>query len=191
LGALFVRNTSTVYNHLARYFAQRGDLELSFISFERAFELNPKQFAQESPRLSQTYLQRADLLQGQQKLAGAWLAYRMALQFDASNTNARINYGWLFYRQRQWSEAISEFETVLTHGPNSVAQFNLALAYAAMGDRSRAEEIYADAIVAFGVQEAVRIDAVGDLHALVERDSSLVVLLGMFATEHAVGVPAP
>jgi tetratricopeptide (TPR) repeat protein len=191
LGALFVRNTSTAYNHLARYFIQRGDLELSLISFERAFELNPEQFVQESSRLSQIYLQRADLLQGQQELAGALRAYRMALQFDASNNNARINYGWLLYRQRQWSEAISEFETVLTHGPNIHAQFNLALACVAMGDRGRADEIYADAIAAFGVQEAVRIGAVDDLHALVERDSSLVGLLGMFATEQAVGAPTP
>ena len=99
-------------------------------------------------------------------------AYRRALALDEDNPPAHTNWGWLLYEQGEYQEAIGHYLTALEHGPNATAQFNLGLAYMAIGDVSAARQVYAQGVERFGAAEAQRIGAVGDLRALLAKGSS-------------------
>ena len=58
------------------------------------------------------------------------------------------------------------YQAVLGRQKHVIAQFNLGLAYLAMGDLAAANATYAAAIAEFGAEEAERIGADSDLREL-------------------------
>ena len=93
-------------------------------------------------------------------------AYERALLLDKNNTTARVNMGWGLYRTGDIPGAIAVYQAVLGRQKHSIVQFNLGLAYLAMGDLAAADVTYAAAIAEYGTEEAERIGADNDLREL-------------------------
>ncbi len=97
------------------------------------------------------------------RLDEAMLAYKRAIAEDNTNIKARTNIGWIHYVQNRFDDAIQVFQKVLDREPQSVAGYNLGLAYLARQDFEEAKEAYAKAVSLYGADEARRIGAVDDL----------------------------
>lgn len=104
----------------------------------------------------------------------AKLAYRKVLEADPGAWQARVNYGWNLYLSGDFAGAARQYLQVLAEEENSVAAFNLALAYLAMGREDEARKAYVGAIARYGKAEARRIGAIDDLHRLVGEESFAV-----------------
>ena len=85
-----------------------------------------------------------------------------------------MNYGWILYLSGDFTGSVSQNLQVLAEEKNSVAAFNLALAYLAMGREDEAHKAYVGAIARYGKAEARRIGAIDDLHRLVAEESFAV-----------------
>ncbi len=94
------------------------------------------------------------------------VAYERALLLDKNNTTARVNMRWGLYRTGDIPGATAVYQAVLGRQKHSIVQFNLGLAYLAMGDLAAADVTYAAAIAEYGTEEAERIGADNDLQEL-------------------------
>lgn len=101
------------------------------------------------------------------RLDEAMAAYGKALDREPGNAAAHTNLGWDLYRRGDLPGAIDQYRRALALGPNSVAQFNLGLAYLRLGKIAEARAAYAEAVAQFGAAEAGRIGAVEDLRRLI------------------------
>ena len=102
------------------------------------------------------------------RLDEAMLAYKRAIAEDDTNIEARTNIGWIHYVQNRFDDAIQVYQKVLDREPQSVAGYNLGLAYLAREDFEEAKEAYAKAVSLYGADEARRIGAVDDLRILID-----------------------
>jgi tetratricopeptide (TPR) repeat protein len=97
-------------------------------------------------------------------------AYNHALELNGNDSAARVNLGWSLFKTGNVSGSIKAYKAVLERQRNSIAHFNLGLAYLTMGDLAAADSTYAAAVSAFGAAEARKIGAVADLNDLVTSD---------------------
>lgn len=77
------------------------------------------------------------------KFRDAAIVLHRALQVDPANERMRNNLGFVFASMGQMREAADQFER---GGPPAQARSNLALAYERRGDRTRAKELYGEAL---------------------------------------------
>ena len=96
-------------------------------------------------------------------------AYQRAIELDSANAIARTNYGWTLYLKGRPAQAEEQFRQALALGSQSAAAFNLGLVLLAQGREEEALKAYGQAVVAHGAEEAVRLGAVEELRAEVER----------------------
>ena len=109
-------------------------------------------------------------------------AYRRALEVNDDHIVIRTKLGLVLYFQGRLEEAIEEYSRALERRPNSVAQFNLGLAYLALGRITEARTVYAEGVEQFGLVEAGRVGAISDLKNLVARDVQAPVALEILRT---------
>jgi tetratricopeptide (TPR) repeat protein len=81
-------------------------------------------------------------------------AYEHALRFDPGRKNTRLLVGWTYFITNRFEDAIAAYRAVLTRGPDSEAQFNMGLAYMALGDLEIAQKTYAEGFARYGRREA-------------------------------------
>jgi tetratricopeptide (TPR) repeat protein len=129
-------------------------------AYQLAIEVHPE---------SHHYAALGMALYAQGRLEESAQAYARALELDERDAAARVNYGWNLFLLGRLPEAVAEFERVLHQTPSSAAMFNLGLAYLAQGKAKEAEETYARAVEQSSREEAVRLGAVAELRALVEK----------------------
>lgn len=95
------------------------------------------------------------------------LAYQKALELDGGDATAHNNLGWNFYLAGDLDAAIEQYQLILATATNSLAQFNLGLAYLNRGDIDTAVAAYTRGVEQYGADEAARIGAVDDLKNLI------------------------
>lgn len=119
--------------YLAQLYRSRGQSEKSLAQFARSSALNPDDVASQV-WLGDTYLQL-----GQPDAAEPRFAAALALQ--PSSVSARFGLGRAALARNDYRGAVVQFEDVLTRDPKAAAvHYPLSLAYAALGDRTKADE---------------------------------------------------
>ncbi|MGY8826013.1 MAG: tetratricopeptide repeat protein [Candidatus Latescibacterota bacterium] len=114
-------------------------------------------------------------LQAQGLYERAHRTYHQALALDAQNAATHVNWGWLYYVETRYDEAIAHYRTALQIEHSSHGLFNLGLAHLALGHRAETRATYEQAIAEFGHEEGVRIGAVSDLMDLAENKHSALL----------------
>ena len=142
-------------------FCEMGQFEKGIETLVQARELNP-QNAEVHARLGLALFESGST-------ESAIDAYAAALAHDQEHLTARINLGWALYTLGRFAEAIDHYLAALQNQANSVASFNLGLAYLAIGDEEAAQKTYAQAIAAYGAEHGAAIGATADLKALGKR----------------------
>ncbi len=96
-------------------------------------------------------------------------AYRQALAQDAHDSRVWNNLGWNLYLTGNLTAAITAYRRALTEDSNSIAQFNLGLAYLVQGNIDSADAAYARGVAGFGAEDAEKNGVTDDLRELVTR----------------------
>lgn len=73
------------------------------------------------------YLAPADLEQALQYA-------RRSVEIDPRNNEAKDTLGWIYYRKRQYREAVGQLKTVMEQAPTPEHRFHLGLAYLRLGE---------------------------------------------------------
>ena len=124
------------YNQLGHIYGEAGDFEKAESIYRKAIVVKPKHFG--------SYLNLGNILLEQEKIDEAITAYEKALELKPRDSNilynmgvafeakkdyieAALNYGYSFYRQGKYQEAIKEYQKVLETNNGDVF-FYIALA---------------------------------------------------------------
>jgi eukaryotic-like serine/threonine-protein kinase len=95
-----------------------------------------------APRAAECYYNRALAAAAMGRVDQAVLDYGRALELDPALWSASVNRGILAYKNGRNADAIADFSQALRSAPDerssALVHYNLALAYAANGDRGRA-----------------------------------------------------
>ena len=59
---------------------------------------------------------------------------RRSVEIDPRNTEAKDTLGWIYYRKRQYREALGQLKTVMEQAPTPEHRFHLGLAYLRLGE---------------------------------------------------------
>jgi tetratricopeptide (TPR) repeat protein len=121
-----------IYRHMGQY----GP---AFADFRAALR--------QDPRLEFASDQLADLLAETRQYAAAVQVAQAAAQADPSSSDWRGGVGWWQYRAGQTAAAIASYRQALSMGgPQPITRFNLALAYATLGDWTDTQPALAQAL---------------------------------------------
>jgi len=103
-------------------------------TFPRYLYLSPRKPTAGDRVAASTAFSKAQFFEQASRWADAMQAYRQAATLDASWFEAQYNHGVLAYRLRDFSAALTAYETALAIQPDSVnAHYNFALALKAAG----------------------------------------------------------
>jgi len=173
-GPLFAYNAASVYYNMANHYLERGETALAIRTYNKALDLVPdKENSRRGLSKAQTLL--GVTLQAQGLYERAHRTYHQALALDAQNAAAHVNWGWLYYVETRYDEAIAHYRTALQIEHSSHGLFNLGLAHLALGHHAEARATYEQAIAEFGHAEGVRIGAVDDLMDLTKNKHSALL----------------
>ena len=118
---------------------------------------------------SQAYKWQSMVLYDQGLTDAALQAQERALELDPDDAIARMAYGSLLYVEGQLARAADQLRQALAIEPHSGAAFRMGLVLLAQGEVKQAAAAYAEAVEAYGAEEAVRIGAIEELHKEIER----------------------
>lgn len=118
---------------------------------------------------SDAYELQGFVLYDQGLFDAALQAYERALELDPDDVTLRTSYGSLLYVKGQPARAADQFRRALALGAGSTAAFRMGLVLLAQGKVEQAAAAYAEAVEAYGAEEAVRIGAVEELHKEIEK----------------------
>lgn len=167
---LFAFNVASIYHNLATSYIEHSQFARAAKAYDNALKYMPNK-ANSQRGLSRAYTLLGIKLTEQNRYRDAHRAYEQALELNPQNSSAYINWGWLYYKQQQYDQAIEKYQQALTIERTSYALYNLGLAYLAQRDIEKARQTYAQAVGEFGPDEGVAIGAVDDLSALLENDA--------------------
>ena len=151
-----------IHERLGELELERGNEEDALVAFTRATELNSDDM--------ETYLTLGVLQSDSGQTRDALNTMTLALQREFSSAQSsdytRLGIALFDLGAVKKSNAAYNRAVVLGRQKHVIAQFNLGLAYLAMGDVAAANATYAAAIAEFGAEEAERIGADSDLREL-------------------------
>lgn len=171
---LFTFNVASIYHNLANSYMDHRQPAQAAKAYAHALKYMPNK-ANSQRGLSRAYTLLGMRLAEQNRYGDARRAYEQALELNPQNSPAYINWGWLYYQQQQYDQAIEKYQQALAIERTSYALFNLGLAYLAQKDFEKAQRTYAQAVGEFGRDEGVAIGAVDDLNVLLENEATAPV----------------
>ncbi|MFT5089837.1 MAG: tetratricopeptide (TPR) repeat protein [Candidatus Latescibacterota bacterium] len=164
---LFTFNAASIYHNLASSYMDHGQPARAIKAYTNALAHIPDK-ANSQRGLSRAHTLLGIELQRQSRNEHAQRAYERAIELNPQNSPAYINWGWLYFEQQQYGQALEKYQTALEIERTSFALFGLGLVYLATEKLEAAQQIYAQAIAEFGSDEGFLIGAADDLIHFIE-----------------------